>query len=391
MSTRVDPQLLLELKKFGPVTLEKCYNCGNCTAICPLSTNGETFPRRLIRYAQLGLKQPLLESKELWLCYACGECTATCPRQADPGEFMATARRYAIANYDALGIARLLYTAPGWSLVFLVLLFFLIALIFYTFHGIMPVDNLHLFDFLPAEAVHNLGIFALAIIAITSLAGAASMFIQVWRQNPSLKASGMRLNWLQAAWDTLVYEVLAQRRYRQDCQESTDQRPWYLQKWFVHASTMWGFLGLLSATALDFLLELVGLKPTGTWVPLWYPVRLLGTIAGLFLVYGTTLAIASRLRRSDETTKHSTASDWSFLALLWLTGMSGFALEIAVYLPGNPIWAYWTLLSHIAVAVELILLLPFTKFAHVLYRTMAIFVHSLKPLPEQKKVPEGAD
>ena len=85
MSARVDPNLLSEIKKYGTVSVEKCFNCGNCTAICPLSTNGETFPRRIIRYAQLGLKEPLLSSKELWMCYYCGECTQTCPKPGRPG------------------------------------------------------------------------------------------------------------------------------------------------------------------------------------------------------------------------------------------------------------------------------------------------------------------
>ena len=44
---------------------------------------------------------------------------------------------------------------------------------------------------------------------------------------------------------------------------------------------MWGFLGLLAATALDYGLALLGIKETGTPVPIWYPVRLLGTVAGL--------------------------------------------------------------------------------------------------------------
>jgi len=390
MSNRVDPRLLTGIKKYGSVKIEKCYNCGNCTAICPLSSNGETFPRRLIRYAQLGLKQPLLSSKELWMCYACGECTQTCPRQADPGEFMAAARRYAIASYDPLGIARLLYTSPFWSLLLLVLLAFLIALVFYTSHGIMPVDSLRLFDFIPAVLVHNIGVSALVVIGITGLAGLVTMVVQVWRENPLLTSAGVRLNWLKALWET-IGEVLGQRRYRQDCKASMDRRPWFLEKWFIHASTMWGFLGLFAATILDYSLELLGLKPTGTWVPLWHPVRLLGTIAGLFLVYGTSLAIFNRLRKSDETTAYSSISDWSFLALLWLTGVSGFALEIALYLPQPAIWAYWTLLGHITVAVELLLLLPFTKFAHAMYRTLAIYIHSLKPVLVTKKVSAGTD
>ena len=44
MSVRVDPQFLTEIKKYGAVNVEKCFNCGNCTAICPLSTNERDFP-----------------------------------------------------------------------------------------------------------------------------------------------------------------------------------------------------------------------------------------------------------------------------------------------------------------------------------------------------------
>ena len=124
---------------------------------------------------------------------------------------------------------------------------------------------------------------------------------------------------------------------------------------------------------------------------LWYPVCLLGTVAGLFLIYGTTVAIINRIRKADETTSHSSVSDWALLILLWLTGVSGFALEIAVYLPHPAIWAYWTLLGHIAGAVELLLLAPFTKFAHVLYRTMAMYLHALKPVPVTKQAEAGTD
>jgi nitrate reductase gamma subunit len=154
---------------------------------------------------------------------------------------------------------------------------------------------------------------------------------------------------------------------------------------------MWGFMGLLAATVLDYGLELLGIKSTGTWVPLWYPVRLLGTIAGLFLVYGVSLAIFNRLRKADDTTSHSSVSDWAFLVLLWLTGVSGFVLEFAIYMPHPAIWAYWTLLGHIAVAGELLLLMPFTKFAHVMYRTIALYLHALKPMPVPEKAEAGAD
>ena len=110
MSTIVDVDLLGDMKKFGAVDVSACFSCGNCTAICPLADNDATFPRRIIRYAQVGMKDELLSSKELWTCYHCGLCSDSCPTEADPGEFMATARRYAIASYDRTGLARILYT-----------------------------------------------------------------------------------------------------------------------------------------------------------------------------------------------------------------------------------------------------------------------------------------
>jgi nitrate reductase gamma subunit len=125
-------------------------------------------------------------------------------------------------------------------------------------------------------------------------------------------------------------------------------------------------------------------------VPLWDPIRLLGTVAGLFLVYGTTAVMVRRLRKTDEATTHSAPSDWAFLIFLWLSGVSGFLLEISLYLPPTPVWGYWMLLFHVTVAMELVLLAPFTKFAHAFYRTVALYLHALKPVPETELAGAGA-
>jgi nitrate reductase gamma subunit len=140
---------------------------------------------------------------------------------------------------------------------------------------------------------------------------------------------------------------------------------------------MWGFLGLLAATILDYGLAILGIKATGTPVPIWYPVRLLGTIAGLMLVYGTSVLIIDRIRRVNRSVAHSNPADWTLLALLWITGVTGFALELALYLPAVPAWGYWVFLFHVAVAMELVLLAPFMKLAHVLYRPVALFFFAL--------------
>jgi ferredoxin len=380
MSHRVDPDFLPELKRYGDISIESCFNCGNCSAVCPLSSEEENFPRRMIRYAQLGMREKLLSSKDLWMCYYCGECTATCPRQADPGEFMAAARRYAIAKYDRLGLAKLLYTSSMFNVLFLIALAIVFSLFLYAFHGPMPGDSLRLFEFIPAQGIHNLGVIAGIIVILIALSGMVNMAIRVGRGAKFPR--GAHLNRLGALWETVGLEVLGQKRYRQDCETYAARQPWYMQRWFIHASMVWGFLGLFAATILDYLLDLVGFKPTGTWVAIWYPTRLLGTIAGLFLIYGVTVAIINRLRKKDEASTHSTPSDWSFLVLMWLAGMTGFVLEVSIYLPHPYAWSYWMLLAHLVIVGELLILAPFTKFAHALYRTIALYAHALKPMPE---------
>ena len=51
MSTRVDVTLLPTLQSYGAFDINACSDSRICTAICPLSTEGSTFPRRLIGYA----------------------------------------------------------------------------------------------------------------------------------------------------------------------------------------------------------------------------------------------------------------------------------------------------------------------------------------------------
>ena len=60
-----------------------------------------------------------------------------------------------------------------------------------------------------------------------------------------------------------------------------------------------------------------------------------------------------------------------------MTGVTGFGIELALYLPHPPTWGYWVFLVHVAVAMELVLLLPFTKLAHAIYRPVALFFHAL--------------
>lgn len=372
MAHTVDPTFVNELERYGASDMKACFNCGNCTAICSLTDQGAVFPRKFIRYAQLGMKDRLQASKEMWLCYYCGDCSATCPRQAEPGEFVAAARRYVIAQYDPTTLARRLYTSTSFTVGFLAVVAAILTLILLAGYGSMPTDTLKLGSFINVAYIHYTG---QAVMILAGLVALFSLGAMVSRLNKALSAAASdedqaeKPNWWDAARSAFL-EVAAQTRFDK-C--SSDPAPWYLTRRFVHLSIMWGFLGLLGATGLDLLF-----KEPFSHVPVYYPPRLLGTVAGLFVLYGTSVALMNRTKRADAYSSHSLLSDWLFLGLLWGVTLTGFIVEISVYLPYGSVWAYVIFLVHMVGAMSLVLLLPFTKFAHAVLRPVALFIHEFK-------------
>lgn len=380
--TLIDTELLSDIKGFGAADVSACFSCGTCTAICPLVDNDATFPRRIIRYAQVGLRDELLSSKELWTCYQCGLCSDSCPTEADPSEFMAAARRYAIASYEPTGLARTLYTRPVVGSIIATVLAAFFAVFLYAAHGPQDPSSLSLFTFIPEGLVHWTGVAVIGVLALAGLFGITSMARRVARSEgvrlPDLCGGPAQISQAgKALWTALGVESLGQRRYREDCKDDNPVEPLYRRRWLIHALTIWGFLGLFSATILDYGLSVIGVKATGTPIPIWYPSRLIGTVAGIALVYGVSMFMLNRVRQVNRAAQLTTASDWLLLVLLWITGATGFFIEVALYLPNAPAWGYWVFLLHVSVAMELMLLLPFTKFAHAMYRPVALFFYAL--------------
>ena len=383
MALRIDTGVLTEMQDYGAFDISACFNCGNCTAVCPLSKDDVAFPRRVIRYAQLGQTGHLAASPEVWLCYYCAECSETCPREADPGAFMAAARRFATAAFDPTGFSRRLYRSTTFAVTALLAVFAVLAL-FLLGESTGPVDGrvttAALLEVVPYEVIHWVGIGVVALMALATAATLVNLFWMISRSPlPGAQTAPPRPHRfpLRAALGALgatLAEVVGHGRYRECAVEPTSAyEPLLVRRWLVHFSIMAGMVGLAAATALDWLF-----KTPGSYVPIWYPIRLLGTIAGVLLVYGTTVAIVQRLRRADKYHARSLLSDWLFLGFLWLIGTTGFVLELGEYVTLSGLWVQVVFVVHVALAMELILLMPFTKFAHIVYRPTAIWFNEFR-------------
>ncbi|MEW6102213.1 MAG: 4Fe-4S dicluster domain-containing protein [bacterium] len=63
--------------------LAKCYQCGKCSAGCPIAQFMDYTPNRLIRFIQLDKIDFALKSKTIWLCAFCKTCSVRCPKEID--------------------------------------------------------------------------------------------------------------------------------------------------------------------------------------------------------------------------------------------------------------------------------------------------------------------
>lgn len=66
------------------VILSHCYQCGKCTAGCPLNEEMDLMPNQILRILQAempGYEEKILSSLSIWLCLACDTCYSRCPQE----------------------------------------------------------------------------------------------------------------------------------------------------------------------------------------------------------------------------------------------------------------------------------------------------------------------
>jgi len=69
-----------------------CYQCGMCSAGCPLTDEMDRLPSQVIRDLQLD-DPSLLESNAMWICASCLACEVRCPKGVDLAKLMEALRQ----------------------------------------------------------------------------------------------------------------------------------------------------------------------------------------------------------------------------------------------------------------------------------------------------------
>lgn len=94
----MDPKFKYEVSKLpGAEKLMLCFQCGTCTADCPVARFSEFYrPRKIVRMIQLGLKDRLLPSDFIWLCTTCFTCVDRCPQDVETVGIVRALRNLAV-------------------------------------------------------------------------------------------------------------------------------------------------------------------------------------------------------------------------------------------------------------------------------------------------------
>jgi heterodisulfide reductase subunit C len=78
-----EPDFIELISKLSGEDVRKCYQCGKCTAGCPAMEEMDLAPSQVMRAAQAGLRDLVLDSRTIWCCAGCQTCAARCPKGLD--------------------------------------------------------------------------------------------------------------------------------------------------------------------------------------------------------------------------------------------------------------------------------------------------------------------
>lgn len=63
--------------------IHQCYQCGKCSAGCPVASEMDLLPHQMVRLAVLGDVERIVASRSIWICLTCHTCGARCPNGID--------------------------------------------------------------------------------------------------------------------------------------------------------------------------------------------------------------------------------------------------------------------------------------------------------------------
>lgn len=370
-SYMVEPDVgfIKDVMKLGGQDLKKCYQCATCSVACPISPDTKPFPRKEMIATSWGLKDRLVGNADIWLCHNCGDCTTRCPRGAKPGDVLAAVRAYAVTEYAVPKVLGKMVNDPAK----LPILLAIPAVIFLVMGFLSNLVGLGWLSFAPtgeelwqASYINNYLVdiimiptffFAVAVFALGLKRFLADIHANALAEGKTNQQKIDPVGFVQAL--IRVVPTIAKHNRFSECGENKERAT-------AHMMVLYGFIGLFIVTNCFFVAEWV-FHIEGPYSQI-NPIKWLGNIGGIALLIGGGLMIAKRLGQKEQTTSYK---DWYLLGLVMLLGGTGLLTEMLRlgHMYGLSAFVYFL---HLIFIWALFAYTPFSKLAHLVYRTVAM-------------------
>ena len=368
-----DLQFVNEIIKGGGESLKKCYQCATCSVVCNVTPEGNPFPRKEMVLAQWGQKDKLIASPDVWLCHQCSDCTAYCPRGAKPGEVLNAIRKQSIKHVAMVPFLANVATDAK----LLPILFAIPMVLFYVILAVLGNGNfsapraegdiMAYHKFVPVPVIDTVFILTAIFAAASAFVGIKRLWSGMKAQAGEMKSTGNLMGDIISS----VTTILAHSKFA-DCNVNR------MRQW-GHMLLFYSFAGLAVVTtwAIIYLygFELLGIQPFGPFhfgespYPNSDPVKILALISSIAFAAGVVILLLNRFAKAGKAGMGS-YFDWIFLLIVigvGATGMLSWALRLADMSAGYLVYYF-----HLVFVWSLFAYAPYSKFAHLFYRTTAM-------------------
>ena len=366
-----DLEFVNELIKNGGESLKKCYQCATCSVVCNVTPEGNPFPRKEMLLAQWGQKDKLITSADVWLCHQCSDCTAYCPRGAKPGEVLNAIRKQSIKHVALVPFFAKIATDPK-------LIWLLFAIPMVLFYVIMPYKDVSAVpllngkmsysNFMPVwPQVDATFMLTAAFAAFSAFVGIKRLWSGMVAQSGGTQGTGSPMGHILPA----VTTILAHKKFA-DCNVNR------LRQW-GHLLLFYSFAGLAVVTTVAIVYlygwKFFGIEKFGPFnfgvspYPNNDPMKILALVSSAAFALGVAIILLNRIGKAGKAGMGS-YFDWIFLAVVTgvgATGMLSWGLRLAEMTVG-----YWVYYFHLVFVWALFAYAPYSKFAHLFYRTTAM-------------------
>jgi quinone-modifying oxidoreductase subunit QmoC len=366
-----DLQFIRDLKSAGGESLKKCYQCATCSVTCELSPTDRPFPRKEMLWAQWGLKERLLADPDVFLCYQCNDCTTTCPRGARPGDVLAAVRAQVYKSFSFPSFMGKALANPNALLALFVLpVLVIFGMLFIQHSGheegfaasighLFSSDEVIYHHFLKHGILEMLFIGGNVLIFLFAAVG----FVRFYNNLKTQAAAPPQAGFVPAAIKTFL-EIISHKRFSQ-CGQN---KPRYT----AHLLVLFGFLGAAATAgfAVLYMLYVQSRGETFDGLGLLNPIKWLGVSSGVAMIAGSLIMVVRRVQQTDDVGADGYADKLFLWMILFVagTGMLTWLLRLA----SIPALAYPVYFIHLCVVFFLLWYMPYSKFAHMIYRALAL-------------------